>query len=146
MRATTVTRGFVLAALAAACHHASTPEHSATFTPSHGLRDEITVAEIGTVLLQASTAYDVVKLLRPRMLLKRPVSGVEKAPLLMPNEIPGVHVHLDDTQVGSIDLLSTISSQEVISIRWLAPPEASTKYGNGHLAGVIAVVTQLGRR
>jgi hypothetical protein len=71
---------------------------------------------------------------------------MEPTPLLMANEMPGVHVHLDDTQVGSLDLLSRISAQEVFSIRWLAPPEASTKYGNGHIAGVIAVVTQSGRR
>ena len=146
MRATTITHGVVLAALAAACRHASEPEHQAGLTPSHGQRDEITAAEIRGVLLRTSTAYDLVKLLRPRMLLQRPVNGIEPVPILMANELRGVHVHLDDTQVGSMDLLSRISAQEVISIRWLSPPEASTKYGNGHTAGVIAVLTQTARR
>ena len=146
MRATTVARGFVFAALAAACRPASELEHPATLTASRGPRDEITTTEIRTVLVRASTAYDVVKLLRPRMLLQRPLNGMEPTPLLMANELPGVHVHLDDTQVGNLDLLSRISAQEVFSIRWLGPPEASTKYGNGHTAGVIAVLTQIGRR
>ena len=146
MRAPIIARGVVLAALAAACRHASEPEHLTSLTRSHGQRDEITAAEIRTVLLQVSTAYDLVKLLRPRMLLQRPVTGIEPTPILMANEMPGVHVHLDDTQVGSLDLLSRISAQEVVSIRWLEPPEASTKYGNGHTAGVIAVLTQMGRR
>lgn len=115
-------------------------------TASHGQRDEITTAEIRGVLLRVSTAYDLVKLLRPRMLLQRPVSGVEPLPLLMANEMRGVHVHLDDTQVGSLELLSRISAREVVSIRWLEPSEASTKYGNGHTAGVIAVLTEAGRR
>lgn len=146
MRATTIARGFVLAALAAACRKASESEHPGALTPSHGQRDEVTATEIRTVLVRASTAYDLVKLLRPRMLLQRPVSGIEPTPILMANEMRGVHVHLDDTQVGPIDFLSRISAQEVISIRWLSPPEASTKYGNGHTAGVIAVLTQTGRR
>jgi hypothetical protein len=146
MRATTIARGALIAALAAACRHAPEPEHPSVLAPSRGQRDEITTAEIRSVLLRASTAYDLAKLLRPRMLLQRPVNGVEPLPILMANEMRGVHVHLDDTQVGGLDLLSRISAQEVVSIRWLSPPEASTSYGNGHTAGVIAVLTQMGRR
>ena len=145
MRTNTIARGALVVALAAACRHASEPSAPMPLTPSHGQRDEITKKEIQTALSQASTAYDIVKLLRPTMLLRRAVTGVEPTPVLMANELPGVHVHVDDSHVGPIELLYSIPAQVVTSVRWLPASEASTKYGNGHTAGVIAVVTQTGR-
>jgi hypothetical protein len=79
------------------------------------------------------------------MLLARTQNGVESTPAVMQNEIPGLHVHVDDMRVGDVDFLSTIPAKAVASIRWLSPSEASTKYGNGHNAGVIAVTTLTGR-
>lgn len=79
------------------------------------------------------------------MLLRRPVSGVEPTAVLMPNERPGLHVHIDDVRVGDVDVLRTIPATAVASIRWLSASDASTKYGNGHTAGVIAVTTLAGR-
>lgn len=145
MRTNTIARGALIVALAAACRHAAEPEGLTPINRSRGQRDEIARTEIQPILMQVSTAYDIVKLLRPTMLLQRTMNGVEPTPVLMANELPGVHVHVDDSHVGTLDLLSTIPAQAVISIRWLSPSEASTKYGNGHTAGVIAVVTE-GRR
>ena len=59
--------------------------------------------------------------------------------------LPGLHVHIDDSRVGPVDILRTIPAQAVSSIRWLSSSDASTKYGNGHTAGVIAVATLVGR-
>ena len=132
------------AALAAACYNAPEIAHLSRGTRAPGQRDDITRQEIQTVLREASTAYDIVKLRRPGMLLRRTVTGVERAPMLMTNEIPGVHVHVDRSHVGELDLLSTIPAQAVASIRWLSAGEASTEYGNGHNAGVIAVATLYG--
>ena len=64
---------------------------------------------------------------------------------VMANELPGMHVHIDDSRVGPVDMLQTIPAQAVSSIRWLSPSEASTKYGNGHTTGVIAVSTLVGK-
>lgn len=145
MRTNALARGALVVALAAACRHPSESDVPTPVYASHGQRDEITKKEIQTVLSQASSAYDIVKVLRPTMLLRRAVTGVEPTPVLMANELPGVHVHVDDSHVGPIDLLSTIPADVVTSIHWLSASEASTKYGNGHTAGVIAVVTQTGR-
>lgn len=142
MRSIPLVRGVRVAALVAlACRPGSrAPTASAT-----GQRDEITRQEIQTVLSQSASAYDVVKRLRPEMLLRRSVTGVEPTPAMMAKELPGVHVHVDDVRVGSFDLLSTIPATAVSSIRWLSATEASTRYGNGHTAGVIAVTTLGGR-
>jgi hypothetical protein len=146
MQSITFVRAALVAALAAAaCRHAPS---SATPTPrrrSVGQRDDITRKDIQAVLDQSSTAYDIVKLLRPEMLLRRTVSGVEPTARQLPNELPGLHVHVDDVRVGTVDFLSTIPARAVASIQWLSPSDASTKYGNGHTAGVIAVATLGGR-
>jgi hypothetical protein len=140
-----IVRGALVVALAAvACRH--TPAHAGSpATRSAGQRSEITQEDIRMVQQQASTAYDIVKLLRPRMLLRRTVTGVEPTARQLPNEVPGLHVHVDDIRVGTVDFLSTIPARVVASIQWLSPSEASTKYGNGHTAGVIAVTTLTGR-
>lgn len=146
MRTSSMARGALVAALAAAaCHHAAANLGGSAVPRSAGQRGDITRQNIQTVQEQASTAYDIVKLLRPEMLLRRTVTGVEPTAGFMPNELPGLHVHVDGSRVGAVDLLSTIPARAVASIRWLSPADASIQYGNGHTAGVIAVTTLVGR-
>jgi hypothetical protein len=142
MRSILVVRGALVVALGAvACRSAS---RSPTLR-SPGQRADITQPEIQTVLGRSSTAYDIVKFLRPEMLLRRTVTGVEPTPAMMAKELPGVHVHVDDVRVGNFDILSTIPARAVTSIRWLSATDASTRFGNGHTAGVIVVTTLGGR-
>jgi hypothetical protein len=143
MHPTPIVRGAVVGALLAlACR--STSEAPA---PSQhpGQKDAITQAEIRTVLSRSSTAYDIVRQLRPAMLLRRTVTGVEPTPSMMAKELPGAHVHVDDVRVGPFDILSTIPAAAVASIEWLSATDASTRFGNGHTAGVIVVTTFGGR-
>jgi hypothetical protein len=142
MRSIPIVRGALVATLGAvACRSVSTVP-----TPAHhGQRDDVSRGEILTVLGRSSTAYDLVKVLRPTMLLRRTVIGVEPTATLMPKELPGVHIHIDDVRVGDINVLFTIPAQTVASIQWLSATEASTRYGNGHTAGVISVTTLTGR-
>ena len=135
----------VVALAATACHRTSVTAPPRLSTRSAGQRDEITRKDIEPLLSEASSAYDIVKLLRPTMLLHRTVTGVEQTARVVANELPGLHVHIDDSRVGPVDVLRTIPAQAVTSIRWLSPSDASTKYGNGHTAGVIAVATLTGR-
>ena len=138
-------RAALVALAAAACHQAAGPASARPATRSAGQRDEITRKDIEALLSEASSAYDIVKVLRPTMLLHRTVTGVEQTARVVANELPGLHVHIDDTRVGPVDVLRTIPAQAVTSIRWLSPSDASTKYGNGHMSGVIAVATLTGR-
>ena len=136
---------FAGALVVVGCQHSPATPRPRPATSSHGQRDDITRGEIATMLKESSSAYDLVKRLRPAMLLPRTVTGVEPTAVLMPNERPGLHIHIDDVRVGDVDVLRTIPAQAVASIRWLSPSDASTKYGNGHTAGVIAVTTLTGR-
>ena len=146
MWSNTFVRGALVGLLAStACHHASSNAVSTPRKRSVGQRDDITRKDIEAVVAQSSTAYDIVKLLRPEMLLRRTVTGVEPVARQLPNELPGLHVHVDDVRVGAVDFLSTIPARAVASIQWLSASEASTKYGNGHTAGVISVTTLSGR-
>ena len=140
-----IVRVAFVALAAAACHQSSVTAPPRPTSRSAGQRDEITRKDIEPLLRQASSAYDIVKLLRPTMLLNRTLAGIEPTARVAANEMPGVHVHIDDTRVGPIDMLETIPAQAVSSIRWLSPSEASTKYGNGHTTGVIAVSTLVGK-
>jgi hypothetical protein len=140
-----IVRVAFVALAAAACHQTSVAAPPRPATRSAGQRDEITRKDIEPLLSEASSAYDIVKLLRPTMLLNRTVTGVEPTARVVANELPGLHVHIDDSRVGPVDILQTIPAQAVSSIRWLSPPEASTKYGNGHTTGVIAVSTLVRR-
>jgi hypothetical protein len=143
MRSSPIVRdAFVVALSALACHSIS--EAPAPSRHS-GQKDAITQAEIRTVLSRSSTAYDIVRQLRPAMLLRRTVTGVEPTPSMMAQELPGVHVHVDDVRVGTFDMLSTIPAAAVASIQWLSATDASTRFGNGHSAGVIVVTTFGGR-
>jgi len=140
-----IVRVAFVALAAAACHQSSIAAPPRPTSRSAGQRDEITRKDIEPLLRQASSAYDIVKLLRPTMLLNRTLAGIEPTARVAANEMPGVHVHIDDSRVGPIDMLETIPAQAVSSIRWLSPSEASTKYGNGHTTGVIAVSTLVGK-
>jgi len=140
-----VRAAFAGALVVVGCHHSPATPRPRPTTSSHGQRDAITRTEIEPILKESSSAYDLVKRLRPAMLLRRTVTGVEQTARLMPNERPGLHVHIDDVRVGEVDVLRTIPAPAVASIHWLSPSEASTKYGNGHTAGVIAVTTLTGR-
>ena len=130
---------------AAACQQPSVATPPRPATRSAGQRGEITQTDIEPLLSEASSAYDIVKVLRPAMLLNRTVTGVEQKARVVANELPGLHVHIDDSRVGPVEMLRTIPAQAVSSIRWLSPSDASTTYGNGHTSGVIAVATLVGR-
>jgi hypothetical protein len=139
--------GLTLAVVAPLCFGCSSAASTASrpdARPSTSQRAEITLAEIRAMGERPTTANDIVKMLRPRMLLGRTQTGIERPPAMHPNEIAGLHVHVDDTRIGDVDFLATIPAKAVASIRWLSPSEASTQYGNGHTAGVIAVTTLVG--
>ena len=140
-----IARTALVALAAAACQQTSVAAPPRPVTRSAGQRDEITRKDVEPLLSEASSAYDIVKRLRPAMLLNRTVTGVEQTARVVANELPGLHVHIDDSRVGPVGILQTIPAQAVASIRWLSPSDASTRYGNGHTTGIIAVSTLVGR-
>jgi hypothetical protein len=94
-----------------------------------------TLTEADVTRAGASTAYGTIERLRPWYLSLTRTRGAtcERA------------VYVDRTRLGGLDALRGISSASVWQIRILDAPEATTRFGTGHCAGAIVVVTRPGR-
>lgn len=104
-------------------------------------RTEITLAEVRPVARRVTNAYDVVRTVRPWMLVVRDRSRLLTAGPSTPNDTRGVRVYIDDISVGGVETLRTIPRDAIVFIQWFSAIDATTRYGDGHLAGVIAVTT-----
>jgi hypothetical protein len=105
----------------------------------------ITPMEIEAEGSRYATAYDLVKSLRPSMLLTRSAPTPRPAPGV-PWQSRGVRVVLDGLDFGNIESLTTISAQTVLEIRFLSPIDATTRYGTGHMDGAIVITSRSARR
>ncbi|MGH7501832.1 MAG: hypothetical protein ACREL7_08760 [Longimicrobiales bacterium] len=114
-----------LAALSMAC--ASSGGRTA------GNSDVIRAEELVTV--RVSTAYEIVERLRPAFL-----RGRGQTSLSSDSQFPVVYV--DGMRQGGLDSLRRVAAQDVGEIRYLTARDATTRYGTGHPAGVIEVVTR----
>jgi hypothetical protein len=83
--------------------------------------------EIAKEKLVASTAYDVVQMLRPRWLVSR---GLAKLP--QPGDQPvasSVKVWMNQHNAGGVDYLRTIPAERVEEMRYYSPNEAASRFG-----------------
>ena len=89
----------------------------------------------------AANAYDLIQRLRPNYLRTRgAVHGTpDKANKLEPVDVV---VYLNDNRLGTSDQLRQISTMDIREIRYFSSSEATTKWGTGHSAGAIQVVTR----
>ena len=97
--------------------------------PLHAQRKSniLTADEIERANLMASTAYDVVQMLRPRWFASR---GLVRVPT--PGEqlqAASVRVWLNEHSVGGADYLKTIPVERVQEMRWYSPNEAASRFG-----------------
>ena len=119
-----------------------TPSGGRTSKYDEGRRiDEITLAEIKTVLLRASTAADVVHLLRPSMFEARYPSVAYSASGSTVQRAGSIQVYVDNIPYGGLETLTTIPAASVRSVRRLSPMDAVTRFGGSHTNGVIVVTT-----
>ncbi|HWP38666.1 MAG TPA: hypothetical protein VNL18_14055 [Gemmatimonadales bacterium] len=86
----------------------------------------ITAEEIAAA--SGSSAYDVVRQLRPAWLVTR---GGNAEPV----------AYVDGTRYGSLEDLRNVAVDTIREIRWMDSRDATTRYGTGHQAGVIEVMT-----
>ena len=88
--------------------------------------------------LPVDNAYDIVRQLRPEWLTRR-------APIVF-GEITAqtVPVYLDDFRYGEIDSMRGIHVHTIASIRFVSPSIATSRWGTGHVAGVIQIITKGG--
>lgn len=83
------------------------------------------------------TAYDVVKKLRANFLAFRGKTTINN-----PNSPQEPVVFVDEQPFGPLSSLKQIPASQVGHIRLFRAWEATTKYGTGYMAGVIAVTTR----
>ena len=111
-----------------ACAHPQTSSQ----TPVNA--DVISEEEIAAT--NASNAYEVIKRLRANFLSFRGKTSL----LGTSNADPTVYV--DDQAYGPIASLKTIPVAQITSIRMYRSWEATTKFGQGNMGGVIAISTK----
>jgi hypothetical protein len=99
-----------------------------------GQRNLITEDEIARV--QGGSAHDVIRLLRPQFLQRRGPSSIANPQADLPV------VYLDGALYGGINQLQAIPSNVIASIEYIDARDATTRWGTGHMGGVIAVWTK----
>ena len=147
MRPTTAVAQIVPALLFAACATGAVPLQSdlaadaaiPTAEPRPvrraSMRDPITAADIARI--NAASAYDAVVKLRANFLQHRGVNS-----FMQPVASTRPVVFVDGMEVGTLFELRSIPARDVSEIRFLTSSEATYRYGQGYLAGVIHVTTK----
>jgi hypothetical protein len=85
---------------------------------------------------QYSNLYDLIDVLRPRWLRS------QGGPDSFTTREGQVQVHVDGNWLGGVAALRGISVGGVTSIQWIAPLDASARYGLDHSHGAIIVSTR----
>lgn len=89
--------------------------------------DEIEQASAGTL-------HDAIRLLRPHFLFSRGRTSIRApnpaTPIVIVNNVPQ----------GSLETLRLIAPGDVLYVRLLRAPEATTRFGTGYMSGAIEVV------
>ena len=100
-------------------------------------RDFITAEEIeASNTASTASAYDIVKKLRGNFLSYRGRTSLRNT------SSPDPTVYLDEQAFGPISSLRTIPAAQIAFIRLYRSWEATTKYGQGNMGGVIAISTK----
>jgi hypothetical protein len=83
-----------------------------------------------------ATAYDIVQRIRPHMLQRRGSTSLANPEPAFPL------VYVDGMRRGEIHELRQVPASAVLRIEYISAADATTRWGTGHTAGVIAVQTR----
>lgn len=119
---------FILAALVACA--------SPRVAPRRGPDPQL-ITEEEVVASLATTAYEVIRSLRPNFLSYRGETSFDRR-----TSRPYPNVYVDDQVFGTIGVLQSIPASDVSSIRLYRSAEAVTRFGTGNAGGVIAISTR----
>lgn len=87
----------------------------------------------------ASTAYELIQQLRPQFLRSRGSLSVQDPRPAYPV------VYVNEMRHGDLESLRTILIDEIAEIRFIGAADATTRWGTGHAAGVIQILSRFGR-
>lgn len=98
--------------------------------PLHGQRKTnlLTAEEIERAKLTASTAYEVVAMLRPRWFSKHELARIPGTPK-EGLQSTDVRIWLNEHNTGDADYLKTIPAERVLQMRWYSANEAASRFG-----------------
>ncbi len=99
-------------------------------------RQNQVITEEEIVASAAVNAYDAIKKLRANFLSYRGRTT------LMNTSSPEPTVYLDENPFGPLSSLRNIPAAQVAQIRLFRSWEATTRYGNGNMGGVIEITTR----
>jgi hypothetical protein len=99
-----------------------------------GDRNVILAEEI--VQVENATALDVVQRLRPHFLQRRGPTSITQ----QDNTYPVIYI--DGLRRGDVNELRQIPASTIARIEYISASDATTRWGTGHTAGVIAVSTR----
>jgi hypothetical protein len=90
----------------------------------------------------AANAYELIQHLRPNYLRTR--GAVHGAPTADGNHLEAVDVavYLNETRFGGSEQLRDIAFSDIREVRYFSASEATTKWGTGHSAGAIQILTR----
>jgi hypothetical protein len=150
---------FVAAALASGCASggggsaestpapapAATSSAATTPTTRRGNAELITQDEISAAGVR--NALEVIQRVRPSMLRPRGSSTNQSAsPDYSQATTISIVVYMDDIRLGEASQLSSVSVDNIREIRFINARDATTRWGTGHTAGVIQVVSKAGSK
>lgn len=122
---------FVSLALTLACGSTQATTRGRTMFAGQS-RAVLTEGEIGGA--SARTALDVIRRLRPEYLAFTRRNGLGDE----------VAVYVDGIRLGTVEALGNISATNVREVRRLDARDATTRFGTGHTAGAILILTKSG--
>ena len=124
----------VSSALLVGCASASTTS-GATRNPNL-----ITAEEIAQN--SSSNAYELIQRLRPSFLRTR--GAAHGAPMNGTNTIEPVEivVYLNETRLGGSEQLRQLPTTDIREIHYYSASDATTKWGTGHSAGAIQIISR----
>jgi hypothetical protein len=106
-------------------------------TPVHSQRrsDVLTAAQIDSGVGKGGTAYDAVRMLRPRWLVSREAMLTGRPDDMVAGA--GPHIYVNDHDVGDADYLKTIPAELVAELRWLSANQAASRFGPASAPGIV---------
>jgi len=94
--------------------------------------------EISQSATEASNAMQIIQKLRPQMLRSRGVGS----PTDVTGETARPKVYVDNVAYGDLATLTNVNASQVREIHFINSSDATTRWGTGHMGGVILVVTK----
>lgn len=102
-------------------------------------RDDIGLSEIQAAAMRVSTGLDLVRSLRPEMLVVRNQASLRTAE----QRLRSIEVYIDESPHVGLETLAAIPARDIARVQRLTPVAAGAKYGGSHPDGVIVVTTLL---